>query len=146
MSGYWLSRPLQSTRSASVTSRAAWTRRNSWRSTSHCAPYWTSNDRCPQHRQPRRKAIRFQAWPRPASIEDVISAKELAGQPLLITGLPLLRRILGQGSPLIEAGLIDPDGLKAAFTEVENGLYTEDPWSKLVEMITLDQAAGAFLP
>src|SRR3984885_1551384 len=48
MSGYWLSRPLQSTRSASVTSRAAWTRRNSWRSTSHCAPYLTSNDRCPQ--------------------------------------------------------------------------------------------------
>jgi hypothetical protein len=31
----------------------------------------------------------------------------------------LLRRILGQGSPLIEAGLIDPDGLKAAVTELE---------------------------
>jgi hypothetical protein len=59
---------------------------------------------------------------RPVSIEDVISAKELAGQSLLITWLPLLRRILGQGSPLIEtglieAGLIDPDGLKAAVTE-----------------------------
>jgi hypothetical protein len=46
----------------------------------------TSNDGCPQHRQPR---------------------------------LPLLRCILGQGSPLIEAGLIDPDGLKAAVTELE---------------------------
>ena len=34
------------------------------------------------------KQIRFQPWPRPASIEDVISAKELAGQSLLITGLP----------------------------------------------------------
>ena len=92
------------------------------------------------------KQIRFQTWPRPAPIEDVISAKELAGQSLLITGLPLLRRILGQGSPLIEAGLIDPDGLKAAVTELENGPYTEDPWSKLVEVITLDQAARAFLP
>jgi asparagine synthase (glutamine-hydrolysing) len=80
------------------------------------------------------------------SIEDVISAKELAGQSLLITGLPLLRRILGRGSPLIEAGLIDPDGLKAAVAELENGPYTEDPWWKLVEVITLDQAARAFLP
>ncbi len=62
------------------------------------------------------KQIRFQTWPHPVPVEDVISAKELAGQSLLITGLPLLRRILGQGSPLIEAGLIDPDGLKAAVT------------------------------
>ena len=66
------------------------------------------------------RQIRFQAWPRPVSIEDVISAKELAEQSLL-TGLPLLRRILGQGPPLIEAGLIDSDGLKAAVTELEAG-------------------------
>jgi len=33
---------------------------------------------------------------------------------------------------------IDPDGLKAAVTELETGPYTEDPWSKLVEVITLD--------
>ena len=90
----------------------------------------TSNDGCLRHRQPRRKAIRFQ----------------LAGQSLLITGLPLLRRILGQGSPLIEAGLIDPDGLKAAVTELENGPRTEDPWSKLVEVITLDQRHGRSFP
>jgi hypothetical protein len=31
--------------------------------------------------------------------------------------------ILGQGSPLIEAGLIDPDGLKAAVTELEPVRY-----------------------
>jgi hypothetical protein len=42
------------------------------------------------------KQIRFQTWPHPVPIEDVISAKELPGQSLLITGLPLLRRILGQ--------------------------------------------------
>jgi hypothetical protein len=32
------------------------------------------------------------------------SFAELVGQSLLITGLPLLRRILDRGSPLIEAG------------------------------------------
>ena len=54
--------------------------------------------------------------------------------------------ILAVSTPLIEAGLLDPDGLKAAVTELENGSYSEDPWSKLVEVITLDQAARAFLP
>jgi hypothetical protein len=74
------------------------------------------------------------------------SFAELVGQSLLANGLPLLRRILDQGSPLIEAELIDPDGLKTAVTELENGPYSENPWSKLVEVITLDQAARAFLP
>ena len=73
------------------------------------------------------------------------SFAELVGQSLITNGLPLLHRILNQGSPLIEAGLLDPDGLKAAVTELENGPYSEDPWSKLVEVITLDQAARAFL-
>ena len=73
------------------------------------------------------------------------SFAELVGQSLIANGLPLLHRILDQGSPLIEAGLLDPDGLKAAVTELENGPYSEDPWSKLVEVITLDQAARAFL-
>jgi asparagine synthase (glutamine-hydrolysing) len=73
------------------------------------------------------------------------SFAELVGQSLIANGLPLLHRILDQGSPLIEAGLLDPDGLKAAVTELENGSYREDPWSKLVEVITLDQAARAFL-
>lgn len=74
------------------------------------------------------------------------SFAELVEQSLLANGLPLLQRILDQGSPLIEAGLIDPDGLKAALAEFEDGSYSEDPWSKLVEVITLDQAARAFLP
>jgi hypothetical protein len=74
------------------------------------------------------------------------SFAELVEQSLLVNGLPLLRRILDQGSPLIEVGLLDPDGLKAAVIELENRPYSEDPWSKLVEVITLDQAARAFLP
>jgi hypothetical protein len=59
--------------------------------------------------------------------------------------LSQLRRILDQGSPLIEAELIDPDGLETAVTQLEAGPSSEDPWSKLVEVITLDQAARAFL-
>jgi asparagine synthase (glutamine-hydrolysing) len=74
------------------------------------------------------------------------SFAELVGQSLLANGLPLLHRILDRGSPLIEAGLIDPDGLKTAVTELENGPYREEPWSKLTEVITLDQAARTFLP
>jgi asparagine synthase (glutamine-hydrolysing) len=73
------------------------------------------------------------------------SFAELVEQSLLANGLPLLRRILDQGSPLIETGLLNPDGLKSAVTELENRPYSEDPWSKLVEVITLDQAARAFL-
>ncbi len=63
-----------------------------------------------------------------------------------LAGLPQLCRLLDQGSPLIEAGLLDPDGLKAAVAERGAGPYSEDPWSKLVEVITGDQAARAFLP
>lgn len=74
------------------------------------------------------------------------SFAELVGQSLLANGLPLLQRILDRGSPLIDAGLLDPDGLNAALAELEDGPYSEDPWSKLVEVITLDQAARAFLP
>jgi asparagine synthase (glutamine-hydrolysing) len=73
------------------------------------------------------------------------SFAELVEQSLIANGLPLLHRILDQGSPLIEAGLLAPDGLKAAVNELENGPYSENPWSKLVEVITLDQAARAFL-
>jgi hypothetical protein len=73
------------------------------------------------------------------------SFAELVEQSLLVNGLPALHRILDRGSPLIEAGLLDPDGLKTAVTELENSPYSEDPWSKLVEVITLDQAARAFL-
>ncbi|HUN34378.1 MAG TPA: asparagine synthase [Trebonia sp.] len=74
------------------------------------------------------------------------SFAELVEESLLTNGLPLLHRILDQGSPLIEAGLLDPDGLKSAVIELETGPYSEDPWSKVVEVITLDQAARAFLP
>src|SRR5262249_36810893 len=81
--------------------------------------------------------------------DDQIAPPAMAGWITLLAAEcvapPLLHRILDQGSPLIEAGLLDPDGLKATGTELETGPYSEDPWSKLVEVITPDQAARAFL-
>jgi hypothetical protein len=91
----------------------------------------------PRHVRPLRRRLQ------PRARE---SFAELVEQSLLTNGLPLLRRILDQGSPLIEAGLLAPDGLRAAIAELEGGPYSEDPRSKLVEVITLDQAARAFLP
>ncbi|GAA4638821.1 hypothetical protein GCM10023196_098070 [Actinoallomurus vinaceus] len=74
------------------------------------------------------------------------SFAELVEESLRVNGLPLLRRILTEGSPLIEAGLLDPDGLKALVSELEDdGVYREEYHSKLVEVITLDQAVRAFL-
>ncbi|MEV5710536.1 hypothetical protein [Actinoallomurus sp. NPDC052274] len=62
-----------------------------------------------------------------------------------MNGLPILWRILAEGSPLIEADLLDPDGLKVLVGELEDGRYREEYHSKLVEVITLDQAVRAFL-
>ncbi|RBQ16464.1 asparagine synthase [Spongiactinospora rosea] len=74
------------------------------------------------------------------------SFAELVEESMLDYGLSLLRRILSDGSPLIDAGLLNPDGLKAVVTELETGgVYTEHRHSKLVEVITLDQATRAFL-
>lgn len=44
-------------------------------------------------------------------------------QSLLATGLPLQQRVLDEGSPLIEAGFIDPDGLEAAVIELGTDAY-----------------------
>ncbi|MFD0899083.1 asparagine synthase [Actinomadura sediminis] len=73
------------------------------------------------------------------------SFAELVEESLGVNGLPLLRRILNEGSPLIEAGLLDPDGLKTTVAALETEPYHEEPHSKLVEVITLDQAVRAFL-
>ena len=73
------------------------------------------------------------------------SFAELVQESLTVNGLPLLRRILDEGSPLIEARLLDPDGLKAAVVELESQPYQEEPHSKLIEIITLDHAVKGFL-
>ncbi|MDL4812775.1 asparagine synthase [Actinomadura opuntiae] len=73
------------------------------------------------------------------------SFAELVEESLRVNGLPLLHRILQDGSPLIEEGLVDPDGLKTAAAELDGTAYQEHFHSKLLEVITLDQAVRAFL-
>ncbi|RFU41936.1 asparagine synthase [Actinomadura logoneensis] len=73
------------------------------------------------------------------------SFAELVEESLMLHGIPLLRRILDEGSPLIEDGFLDPDGLKGMVAALESETYREDTHSKLVEVITLDAAARAFL-
>ncbi|WP_026415492.1 asparagine synthase [Actinomadura oligospora] len=73
------------------------------------------------------------------------SFAELVEESLKLHGIALLHRILNEGSPLIEGGLLDPDGLKSMVIALESEPYREDPHSKLVEVITLDAAARAFL-
>ncbi|MFD0686006.1 asparagine synthase [Actinomadura fibrosa] len=73
------------------------------------------------------------------------SFAEFVEESLTVNGLPLLQRILRDGSPLIEEGLVDPDGLKIAAAQLDSTSYREDVHSKLLEVITLDRAARAFL-
>ncbi|MFF5258339.1 asparagine synthase-related protein [Actinomadura viridis] len=70
---------------------------------------------------------------------------ELVRRSLMTDGMPLLHRMLRDGSPLIDAGLVDPDGLSGVLDEVAAGVYDEDHHSKLLEVLTLDMAARAFL-
>lgn len=60
-------------------------------------------------------------------------------------GLPLINGMLTDGSPLIEAGLVDPDGLRATVAEVESQPYDEEFHAKLLQVIDLHLAARAFL-
>lgn len=59
---------------------------------------------------------------------------------------PLPRSVRWVAGVIVAVVLVFAVMLKAAVTELENSPYSEDPWSKLVEVITLDQAARAFLP
>lgn len=60
-------------------------------------------------------------------------------------GIPLINEMLADGSPLIEAGLVDPDGLRATVAEVETQPYDEEFHAKLLQVIDLHLAAQAFL-
>jgi hypothetical protein len=71
-SGYWSNRPPPSTRSASATSRAAWTRMNSWRSTWHYAPSSTLSNRQP-----------------PTSFQRPVMARLTLDSPRIVTSGPL---------------------------------------------------------
>ncbi len=73
------------------------------------------------------------------------SFAEVVQNGLLTYGRPLLRRMLASGSPLFDAGLIDPDGLARGLQRLDRGPYEERRDSQLIEVIHLHQAAVAYL-
>lgn len=60
-------------------------------------------------------------------------------------GIRLIERMIDDGSPLIEAGLIDPDGLKDTITEIGRQPWEEEFHAKLLQVIDLHLAATAYL-
>ncbi|RBQ18647.1 asparagine synthase [Spongiactinospora rosea] len=60
-------------------------------------------------------------------------------------GIPLLERMLADGSPLIDARLIDPDGLKATISAVTDEPYDEEFHAKLLQVVDLHLAAAAYV-
>lgn len=59
-------------------------------------------------------------------------------------GLPLIRRMLTAGSPLIDHGLVDPDGLSAVHARLAAGGEFRDRETELYGMIATDLALRAF--
>ncbi|MFC4048276.1 asparagine synthase-related protein [Actinomadura syzygii] len=60
-------------------------------------------------------------------------------------GIPILENALADGSPLFDAGLVDPDVLKSTISEIEHQPYDEEFHAKLLQVIDLHLAATAFL-
>jgi len=60
-------------------------------------------------------------------------------------GIPLLVKMLADGSPLIEAGLVDPDGLKMSIAEIEEQPWDEEFHAKLLQVADMHLAAAAYL-
>jgi hypothetical protein len=73
------------------------------------------------------------------------SFAEVVENALITYGRPLLEQMLATGSPLFDAGLIDPDGLARGLRSLEHGSYEERRDSQLIEVIHLHQAATAYL-
>ncbi|MDX3851106.1 hypothetical protein [Streptomyces sp. AK02-01A] len=67
------------------------------------------------------------------------------GVDTITYGVPLLNGILRDGSPLIDAGLIDADGLRRTLGELTAQPYDEEFHAKLLQVIDLHLAARAFL-
>lgn len=60
-------------------------------------------------------------------------------------GIPLLERMLADGSPLFDAGLVDPDGLKATISEIREQPWSEEFHAKLLQVADMHLAAAAYL-
>ncbi|MFC7328147.1 asparagine synthase-related protein [Marinactinospora rubrisoli] len=57
----------------------------------------------------------------------------------------LFARMLADGSPLFDAGLVDPDGLRSAVERLGAAAYTEEREAKVLEVLSLHMSATAFL-
>jgi asparagine synthase (glutamine-hydrolysing) len=53
--------------------------------------------------------------------------------------------MLDDGSPLIEAGLVNPDGLKVTIAEIEEQPWNEEFHAKLLQVCDMHLAAAAYL-
>lgn len=60
-------------------------------------------------------------------------------------GVPLLERMLADGSPLFDAGLVDPDGLKATIGDIREQPWSEEFHAKLLQVADMHLAAAAYL-
>lgn len=83
--------------------------------------------------------------------EDVVNPQEresfaeVVEEALNRHGVKVFTRMLDQGSALIDEELVDPDGLRAALTDLESGSYREDRHASLLQVATLHLAVEAFL-
>lgn len=59
--------------------------------------------------------------------------------------VPLLERMLADGSPLFDAGLVCPDGLKATIGEIREQPWSEEFHAKLLQVADMHLAATAYL-
>ncbi|SIO89001.1 asparagine synthase-related protein [Nocardiopsis sp. JB363] len=83
--------------------------------------------------------------------EDVVhpvereSFAEVIEHSLTTYAPALFTRMLTEGSPLFDAGLVDPDGLRSAVEHLAATRYREEQDSKLLEVLSLHMSATAFL-
>lgn len=83
--------------------------------------------------------------------EDVVNPVERESfaeviEASLTTYAPkLFARMLAEGSPLFEEGLVDPDGLRTGIDRLVPGRYVEERDAKILEVLSLHLSATAFL-
>lgn len=73
------------------------------------------------------------------------SFAEIVEHTLTVHAKPLFAAMCKDGSPLFDAGLVDPDGLRTALRRLETAAYREEGDSQLLEVADLHLAASAFL-
>lgn len=73
------------------------------------------------------------------SFAEVIEASLTTHAPKLFA------RMLAEGSPLFEEGLVDPDGLRTGVDRLVPGRYVEERDAKILEVLSLHLSATAFL-